>query len=37
MYLTAHRTRGVFDRCDIVPEADLTQAVGKLWRSQGEA
>ena len=37
MQLTGHRTRSVFDRYDIVSEADLTQAVEKLSRSQGKA
>jgi hypothetical protein len=37
MQLTGHRTRSVFDRYDIVSEADLTQAVEKLSRSQREA
>ena len=37
MQLTGHPTRSVFDRYDIVSEADLTQAVEKLSRSQSEA
>lgn len=37
MQLTGHRTRSVFDRYDIVSEADLTQAVEKLSRSQRDA
>ena len=37
MQLTGHRTRSVFDRYDIVSEADLTQAVEKLSRGRREA
>lgn len=37
MQLTGHRTRSVFDRYDIVSEADLTQAVEKLSRGRKEA
>ena len=32
MQLTGHRTRAIFDRYDIVSEADLSAAVGKLAR-----
>ena len=37
MQLTGHQTRSVFDRYDIVSEADLTDAVKKLSRSRTEA
>jgi hypothetical protein len=34
--LTGHKTRSILDRYDIVSEADLRTAVGKLARKQFE-
>jgi len=33
MQLTGHRTRAIFDRYGIVPEADLTAAAAELARA----
>lgn len=35
MQLTGHKTRAVFDRCDIVDESDLRVATGKLNNLMG--
>ena len=33
MQLTGHRTRAIFDRYDILPEADLIAATAELARA----
>jgi hypothetical protein len=36
MKLNGHRTRSVFDRYDVVSEADLGDAAAKLNRAAGQ-
>jgi hypothetical protein len=37
MMISGHKTRSVFDRCNIVSEQDLTDAVRKLQKFQDAA